>query len=81
MKHPSYVSSTQMNDAAVLILSSDVTLNNYIQVTCLPRASSTTYPTSNQNSWVYIAFILHLMIKYVMNGLNFLHYYQSNYID
>ena len=54
MKHPSFDSSTYSNDVGMLILSSDVTLSNYIQVTCLPNDSSTTYPTSNQDAWVYM---------------------------
>ena len=38
------------NDIAMLYLTSDVTLNNWIQIACLP-AASTSYPP--MNSYVY----------------------------
>ena len=46
-KHPSWDSTTLLNDLALLYLSSDVTLSNYIQVACLPSAVSSTYPGTN----------------------------------
>ena len=45
-KNPNFVSSTFNNDIALLYLTSPVTLNNYIQLACLP-SSSTTYPGTN----------------------------------
>ncbi len=47
IKHKSYSDRTLQNDIALLYLESDVTLNNYIQIACLPSASSTSYPGAN----------------------------------
>lgn len=50
MKHASYDANTYLNDIALLILDSDITLNTYVKLACLPNAS-TTYPPVNQNVW------------------------------
>jgi secreted trypsin-like serine protease len=42
--NPSFNPTYLTNDIALLKLSSPVTLNNYIQIACLPTAQSTTYP-------------------------------------
>ena len=47
LKHESYDSNNQANDIAILTLSSDVVLNNYIQIGCLPGIKSNTYPGTN----------------------------------
>jgi trypsin len=46
-KHASYSDTTFQNDIALLYLASDVTLNNYIQIACIPSTSSTSYPGIN----------------------------------
>jgi hypothetical protein len=46
-KHSSYSDTTLQNDIALLYLSADVTLNNYIQTACIPTSPSTSYPGEN----------------------------------
>ena len=46
-KHESWYDTTFRNDIALFYLSSDVTLNNYIQIACLPTSTSTSYPGVN----------------------------------
>ena len=48
-KHESYDDKTLRNDIALFYLSTDVTLNNYIQIACLPTSTSTStsYPGVN----------------------------------
>jgi trypsin len=45
--HENYSSSDYSNDIALLFLPTNVTLNNYIQIACLPKESSNTYPGTN----------------------------------
>ncbi len=45
IRHPNYSDSTLQNDIALLILSEEVELNNYIQIACLPDRSISLYPT------------------------------------
>jgi secreted trypsin-like serine protease len=46
-KHESYSTTTLVNDIAILTLTNKATLNNYIQIACLPTSSSDTYPGTN----------------------------------
>jgi secreted trypsin-like serine protease len=46
-KHEHYSSSSLANDIAILTLTNKATLNNYIQIACLPTASSSSYPGTN----------------------------------
>ena len=41
-----------MYDIAILKLSSEVTLNNYIHIACLPQVSSNSYPPANSVAYV-----------------------------
>ena len=41
-----------LNDIALLILDRDVTLNENIQIACIPNASSNTYPGTNVDGWI-----------------------------
>jgi secreted trypsin-like serine protease len=46
--HELYASSSYDNDIALLYLSKSATLSNYIQIACLPTASSSYYPGSSK---------------------------------
>jgi secreted trypsin-like serine protease len=41
-----------LNDIAILKLSQNVTLNEYIQIACLPKSQSNTYPGTNIPGWI-----------------------------
>jgi hypothetical protein len=41
-----------LNDIALLILDRDVTLNEKIQIACLPQSPSNTYPGNNMDAWI-----------------------------
>ena len=40
-----------LNDIALLILDQAVTLNEKIQIACLPQSTSSTYPGDNLDAW------------------------------
>jgi hypothetical protein len=40
------------NDIAILKLEKSAPLNNKIQIACLPRSKSTSFPSYNLNSWI-----------------------------
>jgi hypothetical protein len=51
-KHEAYDEMSILNDIALLILDRDVTLNENIQIACIPNASSNTYPGTNVDGWI-----------------------------
>jgi len=51
-KHPNYNPNNNRNDIAILKLSRSVELNQYIQIACLPKEQSTTYPVPEQPAWI-----------------------------
>jgi hypothetical protein len=48
-KHEGYNSTAKQNDIALLYLTTDVTLNSFIQTACLPPYSSVYYPGLNMD--------------------------------
>ena len=52
-----------LNDIALLILTDEVTLNDKIQIACLPPHLSTTYPS--ENTPVYAAGILESILLWL----------------
>jgi hypothetical protein len=51
-KHEAYDDDNLLNDIALLILDRDVTLNEKIQLACLPQSLSKTYPGNNVDGWI-----------------------------
>jgi secreted trypsin-like serine protease len=52
-KHQNYNPNNLLNDIAILKLSEEVTLNERIQIACLPQQKSQNYPSqTNIDSWV-----------------------------
>ena len=45
-KNENYDGTTNLNDIALLILTTEIELNNYTQIACLPQKSAT-YPGEN----------------------------------
>ena len=41
-----------LNDIGLLILDQNVTLNEKIQIACIPQSSSNTYPGNNLDGWI-----------------------------
>ena len=52
LKHPNYNPNNFQNDLAILKLSRSVELNEYIQIACLPKEQSSTYPVPEQPAWI-----------------------------
>ena len=50
-KHPDFDPNRFLNNIAIMTLSNDVTLSEYVQVACLPTSTSTSYPPVNSAVW------------------------------
>ena len=55
IKHPNYDSKNYLNDIAILQLSNPVTLNQYVQIACLPN------PSYNSNSFPPTSYLAYAM--------------------
>jgi hypothetical protein len=51
-KHEDYDSNTFQNDIALFKLSYPATLNDFVQVACLPILKNDKYPNFNQEHWL-----------------------------
>lgn len=49
--HESYSETTLLNDIAIFKLTEEVSLNNYVQVACLPTKKSNEYPVPEEDSY------------------------------
>lgn len=51
-KHESYNDDNLLNDIAIFKLNKIVTLNQKVQLVCLPKIASSSYPSFNSPAWV-----------------------------
>ena len=67
LQHENFLSNNQgvYNDIALLILSSEVTLNEFIQIACLPEAKTDSFPKNGVSGYaVGYKFIIYYIIFY-----------------
>ena len=52
-KHANFLETSQgvNNDIALLVLSSEVTLNEFIQIACLPESNTDSFPTNGLSAY------------------------------
>ena len=68
LQHENFLSNNQgvYNDIALLILSSEVTLNEFIQIACLSEAKTDSFPKNGVSGYaVGYNFIIYYIIFYL----------------